>query len=1164
MPEIFEIAGLVREKESGLGLEGLVVRAYDKDLVHDDLMGEAVTACDGAFRIVSQAGDFRDFFERKPDIYLRVLAPGNGGAAPKELYSTGNAVRWNAGHAEYFVLEIPRRAAGDLPSGKPGKPDSSHSHPGQQQPGPVHPEPERPDQSRPPTPCGHPHHKPQPLTPITKCRHIYLKIEKLPAYSPVAPDDAEHDRYRTDCLRGMGHEDTRIPESEVERRRLDAVVYREYLDCDYKVMKKDPIIAADINEPRAERRIPGAVIYTQPGERLFIHVCNGDDHPHSLHVHGLVYGIDSDGSWPFGVVDASGRRSDAICPGQTWTYIFNVTEETVGAWPFHDHHMHIEENTNLGLFGGIVVRDPRCPKPDYEAPLFFHRLSPKRQEAGFDSGTVNAGDLFSHTFALEGTYDYYCRFHPMTGVVRVTAGGPAAANVNILDGPSRFDPADVTIGPGGTVNWNHAGAEPHTVTDAGGAGLASYALNGRTFVGNTPTIVARSGKRIRWYLFNLDLSAMWHNFHVHSQVWRVGDELMDTRSLGPAESFVADTIVPPVILLPLGNDCRSHQDDRKDKECGCGERVGRRRTQIPVRPELIHPGRPIHGGGPVPGFHGPAPAAPHLARHEDARPSKPEPDRPEGKPRRVKLRGDFLVHCHVEMHMMEGMAAVVRAVQEIEITPELEAALGFNPPEEDGSVCPAVSLHPCVHGGSGSWERLPDAPIFVVHAAVLNTGRVLLWAGTAEVGDPLESRVWNPADGSMTTQHYTVDLFCSGHAFLADGRLCVAGGAPSGILKATHLFDPGAETWTRVADMAEARWYPTVLTLPDGRILAASGSGASQLEIYDPAADTWQIVAGAGRIFPELYPSLHLLPAGRVFYSRVGWAQADMVQVQTAHLNFTGLAAGTWTDLGTQQFHNRQEGMALLQIDTTVSPPTARVTVMGGGVFGAAASRNPQSAEMINLTSLGGAAWTRLADMNFPRINVNAVLLPDGTILVLGGQRNGKWNADPGAVLEGEIYDPDTNTWTPTAPMEFPRQYHSIAVLLPDGRVLTAGGVDPRPAIVNRDQRSMELFSPPYLSMGPRPVITTAPGTAGYGTSFDIDSPDASRIGSVVLLTPGSVTHHTDAGLRHIKIPILSRTAAQLTVQAPADGNVAPPGFYMLFLVDLDRIPSIAHFIRIN
>src|SRR5690242_9548953 len=277
-------------------------------------------------------------------------------------------------------------------------------------------------------------------TRIMQIRHIYLKIEGVPNYSPVAPDDAEHNKYRLDCMRNMDHMDATIPQSEVDRRMLNALVYREYLDASYNVIKDNPLIAADINEPRAERRIPGTVIYTQPGERLYIHVLNGDSEPHSFHTHGLHYGIDSDGSWPFGVQEYDGaNRSDAICPGDQWCYIFDVKEDTIGAWPFHDHHMHIEDVVKRGLFGGIVVRDPHCEKVDLEAPIFFHRLTANVGTALFDSGSLNPGDTFSYTFTQEGTFEYYCRFHPMQGRVRVTTTGPLTAGINILDTPPRFE-----------------------------------------------------------------------------------------------------------------------------------------------------------------------------------------------------------------------------------------------------------------------------------------------------------------------------------------------------------------------------------------------------------------------------------------------------------------------------------------------------------------------------------------------------------------------------------------------------------------------------------------------------------------------------------------------------------------------------------------------------
>jgi plastocyanin len=947
-------------------------------------------------------------------------------------------------------------------------------------------------------------------------RDIYLRIETIPGYSPVNPDDDEANPYKRDCLRGPGHEDARIPDTEVEMRRFDALVYREYQDPAYLVPNMAPMVAADINEPRADRRVPSAVVYAQPGERLYIHVLNADVEPHSLHLHGLLYGIDSDGSWPLGVQSADGRRSDEICPGQSWTYVFDATEHTVGAWPFHDHHMGISASANRGLVGAVVVRDPKAPKADHEIPLFFQRLAGPRRSSLFDSGTLNPGDAFNFTFTIAGNYQYMCRFHPMTGTVHVVPGAPASASVNIMDGPSRFDPAEVSVAPGGTITWHHAAMMPHTVTDAGGGGKESMALNGRSFLGNTPTIVVQTGKRLRWYVFNLDLGTAWHNFHPHGQRWDVAGQTVDVRSLSPAESFVADTIAPPVILPPEDEGSWEGED--------------------------------------------------HEGRRSKSRKQRDydEDERDKGKP--VKLRGDFLVHCHVEDHMMDGMAAIVRATQTVRVTPGLEERLGFKLPLDDGSTdCPMVDMDRCSILGGGSWESAPDSPIFVVHAAVLHSGNVLLFSGGAEAGYPLQSRVWDPATFTMRAQNFGVDLFCSGHAFLADGRVLVMGGAPGGTVRQTQIFDPVAESWTRVQDMSQTRWYPTALTLQDGRILAVSGQ-VSPVEVYDPGPNTWTTVAGADRYFSELYPSLHLLPSGDVFYSRAGWAAAT--GTQSGYLHFGGPAAATWTDLGQQRFYDREEGTAVIQIDDTGLAPTARIFLIGGGVSGTPTVRNPQSMESIDVSSLTPAPiWTRLADMHFPRTNVNGTLLPDGTILALGGQRAGKWAADPQPVLQPEIYDPATDTWTLMAPMQHPRQYHSISVLLPDGRVLTAGGVDPTQAGNTppaRDQRYLEVFSPPYLARGPRPVVTAMPPTAAYGGTFNVTTPDAARIDSVALLRPCAMTHHTDAGQRYIRARITARTANRLTVQVPADGRTAPPGYYMVFVVTADGIPSEGRFIRIS
>src|SRR5262245_5478609 len=335
-------------------------------------------------------------------------------------------------------------------------------------------------------------------------------------------------------------------------------------------------------------------------------------------------------------------------------------------------------------------------------------------------------------------------------------------------------------------------------------------VNGRTFVTNTPVIDVKSRARLRWYVFNLDFGTLWHNFHPHGQRWLWAGDPVDTRSLGPAESFVADTIAPDVLLPP----CRRE----------------------PPYGELVD----------------------------------------------YDLCAEYPVHCHVEHHMMEGMVALLRVRQSVSMTREQFEKLGFLLPDHccggrHDIRCPDADHDRCAHAsGAGEWVQVSDCPVFVVHAAVLNTGKVLLFSGTAEVGYPQLSHTWDPAtDTFSAAQPYDEDLFCSGHTFLTDGRLLVAGGAPQYSLPSTHVFDPATETWTKLVghDMNVAgRWYPTLVPLADGRVFVASGiPGPQEMEIWDPATQNWTIVSGAVKEFSQLYPSLHMLPGGEIFYSRTGW-----------------------------------------------------------------------------------------------------------------------------------------------------------------------------------------------------------------------------------------------------------------------------------------------------
>jgi hypothetical protein len=471
----------------------------------------------------------------------------------------------------------------------------------------------------------------------------------------------------------------------------------------------------------------------------------------------------------------------------------------------------------------------------------------------------------------------------------------------------------------------------------------------------------------------------------------------------------------------------------------------------------------------------------------------------------------------------------------------------------------------------GQWAVLeyntqhPDGrSMDVAHAALLHTGKVLfIPADYQSEGWP--TPIWDPSDESQPRFEFPITnpdyaLFCGGHSFLSDGRLLVVGGGgdlnvtPTAV--AGFKFDPIAMTWTRTAgDMQHGyRWYPTVLTLGDFRCLITCGDGEGDMEVYNESTDRFEDITGDSRGFPNRYPGFHLLPNHTIFYSRTGWGSAGIAPAnpdnESGFFSFSspvaGSLSGTWTNI-TPASTNRTKGMSVILLQA--SPPNLRVLVVGG-----ADSVDNNTYEIIDVSNLApSSTWSM--PVPFPdsesRRQCNAVLLPDGTVFVSGGIGH--------QFSPCTLFDPVDNSWSSMAELMTIRGYHSVSLLLPSGKVLVAGG-DNNPRI--------EIFSPPYLFHGPRPVIISAPDTITHGQTFSIDTPNADAIARVVLVRPMAVTHQTDTEQRVIELPFSPDPGqpGRLLATAPDAGfphSLAPQGFYMLFLLDREGIPSEASWIAL-
>src|SRR6266850_705857 len=460
-------------------------------------------------------------------------------------------------------------------------------------------------------------------------------------------------------------------------------------------------------------------------------------------------------------------------------------------------------------------------------------------------------------------------------------------------------------------------------------------------------------------------------------------------------------------------------------------------------------------------------------------------------------------------------------------------------------------------GQLGRWRTLPYLmPINPIHLALLNNGKVLVVAGSGNVATETNYRaaLWDPQAGTISTQALAWDMFCNGMVVLPDGRAFINGGTlqydPFHGSQKNSVYDPATGVFTDVQNMAHGRWYPTVTTLGDGRVMTFSGlteTGGTNtaVEIYTVGSG-WSQEYAAGWT-PPLYPRMHLMTDGNIFYSGSGTGSRIF---NTSTKTWSGVVASTNASI------TRTYGTSVMLPLTPANGYRPRVMILGGG--------NPATAttEIIDLAA-SPLQWQYGPSMSQPRIEMNATILPNGKVLAVGGSTNDEDAAT--ASRNADLYDPNTNSFSPAGANAYPRLYHSGSLLLPDATVMLVGGNPTRGSY----EGHIEIYSPAYLfngdgSSAARPTVSgLSSSTFAYGAAFQVQTPEAANITSVVLVRPGAPTHAFDMDQRLVGLSYTSG-AGVLNVTAPPNSNIAPPGYYMLFILNSAGVPSLARFVRLS
>jgi NPCBM/NEW2 domain/Domain of unknown function (DUF1929) len=457
-----------------------------------------------------------------------------------------------------------------------------------------------------------------------------------------------------------------------------------------------------------------------------------------------------------------------------------------------------------------------------------------------------------------------------------------------------------------------------------------------------------------------------------------------------------------------------------------------------------------------------------------------------------------------------------------------------------GAISPVAAL--------GRWDSPMAWPIVAVHASMLPNGKVITWDAGEQPTQVTKADLFDPASGSHTSVAInTANIFCSGHALLPDGRLLVAGGHlvnnGEGIAQ-TNFFDYRNNAWTRAQDMNAGRWYPSVITLGTGEALVASGSITPDTfneipQVWGGQSGGWRNLSGAQAKL-SYYPWIFQAPDGRVFNSGPSTAMAWM----------------TTSGTGTETYAGNRDAVDFREYGSSVMYQPGKLLVIGGS--------DPPVASTTKIDLNQNAKLEAGPNMAFARRQLNATILPDGTVLVTGGTNGVGFNNEASAVLSAELWNPNTNTFRTLSGMQVARMYHSTAVLTTDGRVLSMGGGLGGGGINHLDA---EYFNPPYLFNGDgtaaaRPSISSVPASVGYNQAFTVGTANAASVSRVTLVRLTSVTHAFNMNQRFMDLAF-SKASNGLSVTSPLNPNIAPPGHYLLSILNGNGVPSVSKVLQI-